>query len=118
DKAIAKILSDVQPRPPVSLPLDETLGLTLAGDVTSDADSPPFDKSQMDGFAVRAADVANVPTALKVLETVTAGQTPRHPVSAGEATRIMTGAPLPSGADAVVPIERCTFAEGAAEVTI
>src|SRR5690606_7021869 len=106
------------PRPPVVLPLDETLGLTLAADVISDADSPPFDKSQMDGFAIRAVDVATVPATLRVLETVTAGQTPQHPVAAGQATRIMTGAPLPAGADAVVPIERCTFAEGAGEVTI
>jgi molybdopterin molybdotransferase len=118
ESALELILSDVQPRLPVSLPLDETFGLTLACDIISDADSPPFDKSQMDGFAIRAADVATAPVTLKVLETVTAGQTPRHPVSAGAATRIMTGAPLPAEADAVVPIERCTFSEGAVEVTI
>lgn len=118
ETALNRIVDEVSPRPPMALPLDETLGLTLAADVISGADSPPFDKSQMDGFAVRAADVAAAPVTLKVLETVTAGQTPRHPVSAGEATRIMTGAPLPSGADAIVPIERCTYVEGAGEVTL
>jgi molybdopterin molybdotransferase len=118
DQAIAKILSEIPPRPAVSLPLDDARSLTLASNVVSSIDSPPFDKSQMDGFAVRAADVAAVPATLRLVETVTAGQTPQHPVSAGEATRIMTGAPLPSGADAVVPIERCTFAEGAGAVTI
>src|SRR5690606_24698691 len=102
----------------VALPLDETLGLTLAADIISDADSPPFDKSQMDGFAVRAADVAAVSATLKVVETVTAGQTPQHTVSAGAATRIMTGAPLPPGADAIVPIERCTYVEGAGGVAV
>jgi molybdopterin molybdotransferase len=118
EAALNRILNEVAPRPPVALPLDETLGLTLAGDIVCDADSPPFDKSQMDGFAVRAVDVAVVPATLRMVETVTAGQTPQHPVSAGEATRIMTGAPIPAGADAVVPIERCTFAEGAGQVMI
>src|SRR5690606_4641686 len=64
------------------------------------------------------AAVARARGALTALEAVTAGRPPRHPASAGEATRTMPGAPLPSGADAIVPIERCTYVEGAGEMTV
>lgn len=118
EEAIDRILAEVEPRPPVSIRLDEVGGLVLARDVASRVDSPPFDKSQMDGFAVRAEDVESPPVTLQILETVTAGQTPQRSISAGEATRIMTGAPLPQGADAVVPIEQCDYADGASTVGI
>src|SRR5262249_10338411 len=84
----------------------EVLGLLLAEDVVSDLDMPPFDKSLMDGYAVRAADLPEGRGTLAVIEEVTAGQVPSRPLHPGLATRIMTGAPIPAGADAVVMIER------------
>jgi molybdopterin molybdotransferase len=83
----------------------DALGLILAEDVASDLDMPPYDKALMDGFAVRTVDFAPG-CVLRIIEEVTAGKTPRLPVGTGEATRIMTGAPLPTGADAVVQVER------------
>src|SRR5262249_51525320 len=100
------VLENTRPLAAVRLPLGrEVLGLRLAEDVLSDLDMPPYDKALMDGFAVRSADFAELPKVLQVIEEVTAGQTPRLAVGPGQATRIMTGAPLPAGADAVVQIE-------------
>lgn len=83
----------------------DSLGLVLAADIKSDIDSPPHDKALMDGYAVVASDI--VPgVELTILEEVTAGDVPTKPVTAGTATRIMTGAPIPDGADAVVMVER------------
>src|SRR5260370_13172910 len=82
------------------------LGLVLAEDVASDIDMPPFDKALMDGFAVRCADLPEGQAVLTLIEEVTAGQTPRRTLAAGQATRIMTGAPIPAGADTVVMVER------------
>ena len=104
-QAFDKLLATVKPLNVVSLPLSDLLGLTLAEDVSAIGDSPPFDKSLMDGFAVRAADVASGFASLKVIEVVTAGQVPSKSVGPGEATQIMTGAPIPEGADLVVKIE-------------
>jgi molybdopterin molybdotransferase len=84
----------------------ELLGQVLAEDVVSDIDMPPFDKSLMDGYAIRSSDLSNGKAELEVVEELTAGQTPKRSVAAGQATRIMTGAPIPAGADAVVMIER------------
>jgi len=84
----------------------ELLGQVLAEDIVSDIDMPPFDKSLMDGFAVRSADLPEGKAVLAVAEEVTAGQTPKRQVQPGQATKIMTGAPIPAGADAVVMIER------------
>ena len=95
----------VQPRT-VRKPLDQSLGLFLAEELRSDRDSPPFDKAQMDGYAVRAADVGNVPCELAVVETVAAGASAGSSLRPGQAIAIMTGAPIPSGADAVVPVEQ------------
>ncbi|MCA9176556.1 MAG: molybdopterin molybdotransferase MoeA [Planctomycetales bacterium] len=96
--------------PAIELPLDETLGKVLAADVASDIDSPPYDKALVDGYAVCSQDFAEanaeVVTTLRVLEEVTAGRTPSQPLRPGCATRIMTGAPLPEGCDAVVMIEQ------------
>lgn len=79
------------------------LGQVLAEDIVSDLDVPPYDKAMMDGYALRSADG---PATRTVIEEVLAGQTPRQSVSPGQATRIMTGAPIPAGADAVVPVEQ------------
>lgn len=101
------ILGEVQPLPSVALALaPDLLGLVLAEDIVSDLDMPPYDKAMMDGYAVRAADVQKAGAELTVIEEVSAGRTPKHGVAAGQATRIMTGAPMPPGADAVVMIER------------
>ena len=89
----------------VERPLHECMGLRLAQDVLADRDYPPFDKSQMDGYAVRCADVATVPATLKLVGEVPAGSDPKRPVGPGEAIAIMTGAPVPPGADGVVPVE-------------
>jgi molybdopterin molybdotransferase len=109
-EAIAEIMSQVQRLPARRVALGDALGLVLAEDVVSDLDSPPFDKALMDGYAVRSADVAGGRACLRVIEEVLAGQVPRLPVGAGDATRIMTGAPIPMGADAVVPVEQTQMA--------
>lgn len=83
------------------------LGHVLAEPVTADLDSPPFDKSMMDGFAVRASDCATAESRLRVVGEVTAGSDSVPALDAGTAVRIMTGAPIPDGADAVVMKERC-----------
>lgn len=88
------------------VPLAEALGLVLAENAIADLDSPPFDKALMDGYAVRAADVATLPVSLKVTAEVLAGQVSPRSLGAGEAIRIMTGAPLPSGTDLVIPVEQ------------
>lgn len=80
----------------------DALGRTLRSDVVSADNIPPFENSAMDGYAVIASDV---PGQLQIQESVAAGSVPQHPVTAGKCARIMTGAPIPKGADAVVPIE-------------
>jgi len=95
----------------------ELLGQVLAENVASDLDMPPFDKSLMDGFAVRSADLPQGKATLSIIEEVTAGQTPQRALQTMQATRIMTGAPIPVGADAVVMIERTRLtADGRVEV--
>jgi molybdopterin molybdotransferase len=106
-EAQAIVLRHVRPLPPVTIELAESaLGMVLAEDVVSDLDMPPFDKAMMDGYAVGCADLPAGRGTLAVVEEVTAGQTPQHSLQAGQATRIMTGAPIPPGADAVVMVER------------
>ncbi len=106
-EAQAVVLRHARPLPPEVRPLaPAALGLVLAEDVASDLDMPPYDKAMMDGFAVRAADLPEGRGTLRVVEEITAGRTPRRPVGPGEAARIMTGAPMPAGADAVVMVER------------
>lgn len=115
DEALAQILGKVASLPPVETPLAEAPGLVLAEDVVSPLSLPPFDNSAMDGYAVRASDVQNAtaerPVTLPIAGEVAAGATSLLPLPPGTALRIMTGAPLPSGANAVVPIED-TRAEG------
>src|SRR5262249_53290539 len=88
------------------------LGQILAADVASDIDMPPYDKAMMDGYAVRAEDLSAGRNVLSVVEEITAGQTPKRTLGWGEAARIMTGAPIPNGCDAVVMIERTQAADG------
>ena len=108
-EALQRVLDSVATGPATRAPLDETLGLVAPPDVTCPGPMPPFDNSGMDGFAVRAADVAGAtaqtPVRLRVLEDLPAGRVAQSAVVPGTALRIMTGAPLPAGADAVVPVE-------------
>src|SRR4051794_25729582 len=102
------VLQHVQPLPPQPVALAApALGLVLAEDVASDVDMPPFDKAMMDGFALRTIDLVEGEAELAIVEEVTAGKMPTMPVGTGQATRIMTGAPIPQGVDAVVMIEHC-----------
>ncbi len=107
------VLDQVRPLPPVTARLDAAaLGLVLAEDVVSDLDMPPFTKAMMDGYAVRAEDVRGGTAQLAVVDEITAGRTPNRPIGRGQAARIMTGAPLPEGADAVVMVERTRLLDG------
>jgi molybdopterin molybdotransferase len=106
-EAQAIVHQHVRPLPAERTPLTPAaLGLVLAEDIASDLDMPPFDKAMMDGYAVRAADLGGSQAVLQVLGEITAGQVPEGAVGAGEAIRVMTGAPIPAGADAVVMVER------------
>lgn len=109
DEALARILAETRPLAPREIALAEALGCVLAADVASDVDSPPFDKALMDGYAVVASDLQNGEATLEVIEEIAAGATPTKTISTGKAARIMTGAPIPAGADAVVMIERSTL---------
>ncbi len=111
DEAVADVIAAAAPLGEASVHLIDSLGLVLAEDVASDVDSPPHDKSMVDGYALQAVDLAAGPASLVVLEEVTAGALPSKQVSPGTATRIMTGAPLPNGADAVVMVERTSSAK-------
>lgn len=109
EQALERILALVSELPAERVALLEADGLTLAEDVRSPFDIPSLPNSGMDGYAVRAADLASAseasPITLAVAGQVQAGQLPSTAVSEGAAVRIMTGAPVPSGADAVVPYE-------------
>ena len=104
-----KILEGIKPLPPEKCPLTDLLSRILAQDVTASFDIPPRDNSAMDGFAVIAADVAGAteqnPVVLQVIEDVPAGKVAVKSIKSGQAIRIMTGAQIPEGADAVVPVE-------------
>ncbi|WP_243287065.1 gephyrin-like molybdotransferase Glp [Geothrix terrae] len=114
-EALALILDRVAPLPPRRLPLAEAQGLAAAEALVSTEQVPPFTNSAMDGYAVRAVDLAAAsaehPVRLHVLGDLAAGATPGRAVAPGTAWRIMTGAPLPEGADTVVPVEDTTRGE-------
>jgi molybdopterin molybdotransferase len=105
EEHLARILDDVAPLEPREIPLMESLGLTLAGDVAAGLSLPRFDNSAMDGYAVRVADLATLPATLPVAGEIGAGQSGVTSLAAGTAAKIMTGAPMPQGADSVVPYE-------------
>ncbi len=100
-----------------SVPLKQALGRVLAEDVRANRDQPPYDVSAMDGFAIRSTDVVSVPATLEIIEDIRAGDMPRKTLNAGQCARIMTGAPVPPGADAVIRVED-TQAIGAHQVQI
>ncbi|MDA0769925.1 MAG: molybdopterin molybdotransferase MoeA [Chloroflexi bacterium] len=109
EEALERILSFVHVLETEEKPLLEALGQVLAEDAVSQHSIPPLDNSAMDGYALQAADVVGAskdkPVKLKVIGLVAAGQLPTEKVIPGTAVRIMTGAPVPDGADAVVPFE-------------
>lgn len=117
----AEILGSVTALEPVSTPLADALGLVLAEPVVAREPVPPFANTAMDGYALRAADTEGATEAAPVLLTVVAdlpaGHAPTVPVGPGEAVRIMTGAPIPEGADAIVMVER-TQRDGADGVLV
>ena len=116
-RALALIRERVRPLDGERVPLAEAAGRVLAEGVDAGRDLPPFDNSAMDGYAVRAADCGpQAPVSLAVLGTARAGAAGRSPLGPGQAVRIMTGAPLPEGADAVVPKEAAQ--DGGAVVTL
>ncbi|HUB40566.1 MAG TPA: gephyrin-like molybdotransferase Glp, partial [Streptosporangiaceae bacterium] len=106
---LADIMAAIRPLPPRELPLADALGAVLAADVTAQYPLPSFDNSAMDGYAVRAADVKAAteerPVVLPVRAEIAAGDTGRYDLVPGSVIKIMTGAAMPAGADAVVPVE-------------
>jgi len=105
-QALNLVLERAKPRAPERQTLCHSLGRVLAEDVISDIDSPPYDKALMDGFAVIASDLRGGRGELMVIDEVTAGDIPCEPLQSGMATRLMTGAPVPRGADTVVVTEK------------
>ncbi len=109
DAHLADILDSIRPLPPTQLGITEAEGCVLAEDIVASRPLPPFDNSAMDGYALIAADIAGAstgaPVALRVSGEVAAGDTGAYAVTHGSCLRITTGAKLPAGADAVVPVE-------------
>lgn len=112
DDAVGLVLERARPLPPVEVTLGpDALGLVLAEDVASDLNMPPFDKALMDGYAVRRADLPEGRGRLAVIEELPAGRVPQRRLEPGQCARIMTGAALPDGADAVIMVERTRLLE-------
>src|SRR3954468_22295811 len=109
DEHLTEILGSVAALPPLDLALLEAQGTVLAEPVTAPVPLPPFDNSAMDGYAVVAADIAGAteaePVTLPVIGDIVAGDPGVSAIRTGLTARIMTGAPLPAGADAVIPVE-------------
>ena len=114
-QARALLLEQVGTLDTERIPLEQCGGRVLAEDIVAGEDIPPFDRSPYDGYAFRAADTAgasaDAPAILRVLEEIPAGGVSHIPVTAGTAVRVMTGAPIPLGADAVVMYEKTHFTQ-------
>src|SRR5918998_583456 len=114
EEARERVLSKITPLQPLELPLTEAFGCVLARDVVAERDIPEFASSAMDGFAVRSSEVGDAtpasPVDLRVVGRALIGRRPEGTVGGGEAFHIATGAPIPAGADTVVPIEDCQTA--------
>jgi molybdenum cofactor synthesis domain-containing protein len=112
-----RIVTEQTGRLPVeSIALADALGRVLAEDVVADSDLPPFDRAQMDGFAVRSADTTRTPARLRVVGESAAGRGWKDELKSGEAVRIMTGAPVPAGADSVQKVEVTKERDGFVEI--
>ncbi|MBN1954394.1 MAG: molybdopterin molybdotransferase MoeA [Anaerolineae bacterium] len=117
EQALERILATVRPLEPEQVSIEEALQRVLAEPVAADRDIPPLTNAAMDGYAVRGADVGQAPVRLQVIGEAAAGHVCAIPVVSGSAVRIMTGAPLPPGADTVVQFEHTRPAEGQVEIT-
>lgn len=122
DRALQVVLENVAPLGIERVSIREAPGRVLAQEIRCARDIPGFDNSAMDGYAVRATDIAGAseqrPVKLEVVETIAAGSMPHSEVAAGCAMRIMTGAPLPPGADSVVPVEQTRERDGVVEILV
>jgi len=116
DEARARILGVINPLDPEEVQIDEALGRSLTTDLAVRRTLPPWDNSAMDGYAVRASDLHALPVTLRVIEKIFAGDAPTQTVIAGTCARIMTGAPMPPGADAVVMQEKTKATDGQVEI--
>ncbi|MDT4953078.1 MAG: molybdopterin molybdotransferase [Acidobacteriota bacterium] len=115
-EAIRIIKEQTQSLPVERVALADALGRVLAEDIVADSDLPPFDRAQMDGYAVRSADTENVPARLRVVGESAAGSGWHESMKPGEAVRIMTGAPVPVGADSVQKVEVTSESDGVVEI--
>ena len=122
EEYVSQVTAGIAPLPAEEQPLESALGTTLAASIEARVAVPPFTNSAMDGFAVRADDVhgasKDAGVNLPVLEDVAAGSTANGTLKPGFATRIMTGAPLPEGADAVVKVEDTNIEPGPVQMPI
>lgn len=116
DEARRDVLSAIVANPIVRVSLPESLGLVLGEDVVASQDIPPFPNSSMDGYAVLAADVVDTPVELRVVDDLRAGYESGAEVRPGTAIQIMTGAPVPVGADAIVPVEQVEHGDGTVRI--
>ena len=115
-EAIKLVLRHTRTLESESVALSDSMDRVLAEDIIADCDLPPFDRAQMDGYAVRAEDVAATPARLKIVGESAAGSGWHHEMKTGEAVRIMTGAPVPLGADAVQQVELTRESNGHVEI--
>ncbi|HXD33003.1 MAG TPA: gephyrin-like molybdotransferase Glp [Pyrinomonadaceae bacterium] len=115
-EAIQIVLSRAPKLEAEEVSLTESLGRILAEDIIADSDLPPFDRSQMDGYALRADEVQQTPARLSVAGESIAGKGWHHELQPGTAVRIMTGAPVPAGADSVQQVELTKESEGVVEI--
>lgn len=115
EEALEILLKESPPIESIHVPLLESLGDVLAEDIFCDVDMPPFDKSPLDGYAVRSEDIKNAsrdePVTLEVIDFIPAGYVPQKKISQNKAVRIMTGAKLPEGADVVIRFEDTDFTD-------
>ncbi|HYT49092.1 MAG TPA: gephyrin-like molybdotransferase Glp [Pyrinomonadaceae bacterium] len=118
EDAIRIVLETTSVLPTEEIALRDSVSRILAEDIVADSDLPPFDRAQMDGYAVRAEDVASTPACLRIVGESAAGAGWHHEMKAGEAVRIMTGAPVPAGADAVQQVELTREIESGSQVEI
>ncbi len=117
-EALRIVLAETPPLEPVTIALAAARGRVLAENVSADSDLPPFDRAQMDGYALRANDTTNAPVRLRLVGEAAAGRGWQGTLQAGEAVRIMTGAPVPAGADCVQQVEVTRELAGSAFVEI
>ncbi|HTK37894.1 MAG TPA: gephyrin-like molybdotransferase Glp [Pyrinomonadaceae bacterium] len=115
-EALNIINRETRPLPAEAVDIGKSVGRVLAEDIVADMDMPPFDRAQMDGYAVRASDIENAPVSLKIVGESAAGRGWHNEMKTGEAVRIMTGAPVPAGADAVQKVELTSEDNGTVKI--